>query len=106
MLRFQGPQNYYLAYRIAGGTNALRVSKIVNGTETVLKSAPIPALPLNSFFKIEGSAIGTTLKLSLDGVLKLTVTDPIFASGQVGVLLGTGTGAKQYRVNKFDAGVQ
>jgi hypothetical protein len=106
MMRFQGPQNYYLVYRIAGGTNALRVSKIVNGTETVLKSAPVPALPLNSFFKIEGSAMGTTLKLSLDGVLKLTVTDPTFASGQVGVLLGTGTGAKQYRVNKFDADVQ
>ena len=106
VMRFEGPQNYYLAYRIAGGSNALRISKIVDGTETVLKSVSISALPLNSFFEIEGSAMGTTLKLSLDGVLKLTVTDPTFAGGQVGVLLGTGTGAKQYRVNRFDAHVE
>jgi len=106
LLRFQGPQNYYLAYRLAGGSNLLRISKVVNGTETVLKSVSTSALPLNTFFRIDGSATGTTLKLSLDGVLKLTVTDPTLTGGQVGVLLGTGTGAKQYRVNQFHADVQ
>ena len=106
VLRFQGPQNYYLAYRLAGGSNLLRISKIVNGTETVLKSLSTPTLPLNTFFTIQGTAAGSTLTLSLDGVLKLTITDTTFTGGQVGVLLGTGTGARQYRVDKFHANVQ
>ena len=73
VLRYQDAQNYYLVSRLAGGTSALRISKVVAGTETVLKSMAVPNPASNTVFRLEGQATGTALSLKLDGVPKLTV---------------------------------
>ena len=73
MLRYQDAQNYYLVSRVCGWTSALQISKVVNGTETVLKSMSLPNPVSGTFFRLEGQANGTTLTLKLDGVQKLSV---------------------------------
>ena len=84
-------QNYYLAYRMAGGTSVLRVSRVVNGTETVLASAKIGNPTLNNVFRLGGRANGPTLSLDLDNVQKLSVADSTFLSGAPGLLLAPNT---------------
>jgi hypothetical protein len=120
VLRFQDTNNYYLLYRQMGGSSQLRISRIVNGIETVLASAGTPQPALNTFFRIVADATGNKLTLKLCAATStstgitcstvaqtLTVTDSVLAGGSVGVLLGTGTGStQQYRVDKFAAQVQ
>jgi hypothetical protein len=120
VLRFQDPNNYYLLYRQMGGTSQLRISRIINGIETVLVSAGTPQPALNTFFRLAADATGNKLTLKLCAATDtstgatctkiaqtLTVTDSMLAGGSVGVLLGTGTGStQQYRVDKFAAQVQ
>jgi glucose/arabinose dehydrogenase len=89
VLRYQDAQNYYLLSRVSGGTSALRISRVVNGVETVLKSLALPNPVNGTFFRLEGQVTGTTLTLRLDGVLKLSVVDSTFAAGNVGVGLGS-----------------
>jgi len=46
--------------------------------------------------------VGTTLKLSLNGAVKLSVDDATFSGGSVGILLGTGSSStRQYRADDF-----
>ena len=120
MLRFQDPNNYYLLYRQMGGSSQLRISRIMNGIETILVSAGTPQPAVNTFFRIVADATGNKLTLKLctatdtsTGITcstvaqTLTATDSMLAGGSVGVLLGTGTGStQQYRVDKFAAQVQ
>jgi PKD repeat protein len=58
VLRFQDPNNYYLLYRQMGGTSQLRISRIMNGIETVLVSAGTPQPALNTFFRLAADATG------------------------------------------------
>lgn len=102
VLRYQNPGNYYLAYRASGGTSALRISRIVNGSETILKSVGFPNPAVNTWFTITGQAAGSTLTLKADGVLKLTVTDTTFSTGSVGMMLGSvPAAATSYRADDF-----
>jgi hypothetical protein len=105
VLRYQDPRNYYLLYRLTGGTSVLRISRIVNGAERVLASVPIANPAPNSFFHLSGRAWGTLLILELGGVPKLSVTDPTFASGSFGVLMGSSS-TKAQRIDNFTAAVQ
>ena len=41
VLRYLNAGNYYLCYRQIGGSSVLRIAKVVNGVETVLKSAAV-----------------------------------------------------------------
>jgi outer membrane protein assembly factor BamB len=121
VLRFQDPRNYYLLYRQVGGSSQLRISRIINGFETILATAGTPNPTVNTFFRITAEATGKDLTLKLCSATdtstgtacttfaqKLTATDPMpLAGGSVGVLIGTGTGStQQYRVDKFAAQVQ
>jgi outer membrane protein assembly factor BamB len=120
VLRFQDPKNYYLLYRQMGGSSQLRISRIMNGFETILASAGTPQATVNTFFRITADATGKNLTLKLCSATdtstgtacntvaqKLTATDSMLAGGSVGVLIGTGTGStQQYRVDKFAAQVQ
>ena len=40
-VRYKDPRNYYMCYRQTGGTSILRISKVVGGVETVLRSYAI-----------------------------------------------------------------
>jgi outer membrane protein assembly factor BamB len=102
VLRFKDPKNYYVFYRQSGGTNALRISKVVNGIETVLAKQTVGLPALNTFFRLGGDASGTSLKLILNDAVKLSVTDATFSGGSIGILLGTGSSStRQYRADDF-----
>lgn len=109
VLRFQTPGNYYLISRLTGGTTALRISKVVNGVETVLKSVsirnPVAGVP----FHVKGTVTGNVLNLYLDGALKASVTDAssTFSGGSVGLLLATSSGStRSYVADNFAASVE
>jgi len=120
VLRFLDPLNYYVLYRQMGGSSQLRISRVTNGIETILKTAPVTQAALNSFFRLSGDASGRTLTLRLctatdtstgaqcvTTAQTLTVIDSALAGGSVGVLIGTGTGStQQYRVDNFAAQVR
>ena len=89
LLRYQDPRNHYRLYRIVGGASQLRIAKIVNGVEFLLKTANIPNPAVGSAFHIAASVTGTTLKVAM-GSVQLSVTDSAFATGAIGVLVATG----------------
>jgi hypothetical protein len=65
--------NYYPCYRQIDGSSVLRIAKVVNGVETVLKSASVTNPTQGSRFTLSCQATGGSLTLRLDGVIKATV---------------------------------
>ena len=87
--RYQNQSNYYFFYRTVGGTSSARISKIVNGAETVLASAAIANPSVNSPFKIEGRAIGNNLSIFVDGIVRAKISDSTFSNGKTGIFVRT-----------------
>ena len=56
VLRYQGPGRYYRIYRNTGGSSVLRISRVVNGVETILKSVGVPIQPRTSSFTWRGGS--------------------------------------------------
>ena len=73
VLRYRDAGNYYLCYRQVGGSSVLRIAKVVNGVETVLKSASVTNPAPGARFTLSCQATGGSLTLRLDGVTKATV---------------------------------
>ena len=65
IVRYRDALNYYVCYRMTGGTSVLRISKVVNGLETVLKSAPSANPAKDAMFQLSCSAESSTLTLEL-----------------------------------------
>src|SRR4029453_16111374 len=86
IMRYRDALNYYMCYRMAGGTSVLRISKVVNGLEIVLKSAPMGSAAKEAKFRLTCSAESSTLTLGL-GSSSLTVSDSSFSSGSVGLAM-------------------
>lgn len=105
VLGYKDPLNYYILYRQTGGTSRLYICKVVNGVEKVLKYLALPNPAKNTFFRLEGRVSGTTLKLFLDGVEKLSVSDTTYTAGPVGILLGSKV-VKSCRADNFNATAQ
>ena len=104
VLRYQDPQNYYLVSRQDRRTSVLQISKVVDGSETVLAVTAVPNPASNTFFRLEGEANGATLTLKLDGVQKLSVVDSTFSAGNVGIGLGSmSTTGQAHRADNFAA---
>ena len=103
-----GAGNYYLCYRQIGGSSVLRIAKVVNGVETVLKSATVTNPVQGSRFTLSCQATGGSLTLRLDGVTKATVADPAATvSGSVGFAMGGSSGGGiSHRADDFSAIVQ
>jgi hypothetical protein len=95
VVRYQNDQSqsYYLCYRQVGGSSILRIAKVQNGVETVLKSVGIANPAVETFFKLSCQASGTTLTLSIDGVIKLSTTNGIFTTGSTGYTISTKKGS-------------
>ena len=104
VMRYQNPQNYYICYRQTGGSSILRIAKVQNGAETVLKSVAIGNPALNAFSTLACQASGTTLTLQLDGVTKGSTSDATFTTGSVGYAISTKGGS--HRADNFRAIVQ
>jgi hypothetical protein len=105
VVRYQNAQNYYLCYRQVGGSSVLRIAKVQNGAETVLKSVGIANPALNVFSKLSCQASGTTLTLSIDGVTKVSTINGIFTSGSTGYTISTLKGSS-HRAENFSATAQ
>jgi len=105
VLRYRDAHNYYLVSRVTGGSSVLRISRVVNGSETVLAKMPIRNPVKESTFAITGRANGDTLVMELDGAQKLSVTDGTFTTGSVGIFLKA-TAAKPHRADNFTASAE
>ena len=107
VLRYRDAGNYYLCYRQVGGSSVVRIAKVVNGVETVLKSANVTN-PKGARFTLSCQATGGSLTLRLDGVTKATVADPAATvSGSVGFAMGGSSGGGiSHRADDFSAIVQ
>lgn len=109
LARYKDAKNYYACYRQTGGSSVLRISKVVNGLETVLKQVGISNPQKNALFTLRCALQGTTLTLSY-GSTKLTATDATFGSGSVGMTIGyptAGSGTTvSHRGDNFSATVQ
>ena len=107
ILRYQNPTNYYLLYRQAGGTSALRIAKVVNGVTTVLGSISIGNPQVNVLFQMTATAIGSTLTLT-QGTVTVSAIDGArtFASGNAGILMGSTGAAVSHRADDFSATAQ
>jgi hypothetical protein len=108
VLHYVSAGNYYLCYRQIGGSSLVRIAKVVNGVETVLKSATVPNPAQGARFTLSCSASGGSLTLRLDGVTKATVADPAATvSGSVGFAMGgTSGGGVSHHADDFSAIVQ
>ena len=108
VLHYLNAGNYYLCYRQIGGSSVLRIAKVVNGVETVLKSATVANPVQGSRFTLSCQATGGALTLRLDGVTKATVADPAATvSGSVGFAMGGSSGGGiSHRADDFSAIVQ
>ena len=91
-----------------GGSSLLKISKIVGGAETVLKTASIANPAAGASFHFQATANGTTLTVSV-GATQTSVADPnaTFGSGSVGLFLHSGGGATPvHKADAFQASVQ
>jgi hypothetical protein len=104
VVRYQNLQSYYLCYRQVGGSSLVRIAKVQNGVETVLKSVGIGNPVLNAFSKLSCQASGSTLTLRIDGVTKLSTSDGTFSTGSAGYAISTK--AASHRADNFSAVVQ
>ena len=103
LLRFQDFRNHYRLYRISGGSSQLRISKLINGAETILKSVQVPMAPVGAPFHLVGSVVGQTLTLTM-GSTTISVNDTKYATGTIGVLVNTGPAAT-HSADNFCAGI-
>ena len=84
----------------------LRIAKVVNGVETVLKSASVTNPAQGVSFTLSCQATGGSLTLLLNGAAKATMVDPApIVSSSVG-LGGTSGGGVSHRADDFSAIVQ
>jgi len=104
--RYQGPANYYRCYRSTGGNSTVRISKVVNGVETVLNWKNIANPAKGGFFTMGCQVSGTTITLLVNGVAAISIKDATFATGSVGFMMGyvpaTGVGVS-HRADDFSA---
>jgi hypothetical protein len=102
VVRYRDAKNYYACYRGAGGSSQFKVSKVVNGIETVLKAVAVPQAPLATPFTVSCSASGNIISVGDGSVVKASVTDMAFSSGAVGVK----TDKAGLKVDNFSASAQ
>jgi glucose/arabinose dehydrogenase len=105
LLRVQDERNYYLFTRRSGGTSYVYISRVVNGVETVLATHNVANAPKDTFFRMEARADGNVLTLFLDDLFQVSVADSTFASGGVGLGMGSlsGSQAQSQRADNFRA---
>ena len=71
------------------GSSVLRISRVVDGIETVLGQRSFPNPGRGTWFRLGARADGKLLTLELNDVPLFTVTDGTFAEGTLGLLLGS-----------------
>jgi hypothetical protein len=109
IMRYRGASDYYVCYRLAGGTSVVRISKVIKGIEIVLKSVSVSNPSKGVMFRLTCSAENSTLTLEL-GSARLTASDSSFSDGSVGLVMGSdwqlGGKGPSHRADDFAAAVQ
>jgi hypothetical protein len=105
VVRYVDPQNYYMCYRQLGGSSVIRIAKVQDGAETVLKSAGIGNPARNTLFKLSCAVSGSDLTLRIDGVTKLSTSDDTFSTGSAGFAMWTQK-VGSHRVDNFSMTAQ
>lgn len=82
VFRAQDPQNLYMWQLNEGGT--LRPHKLVNGTYALFKQVDIGTISAG-WHDLKIECTGSTIKTTLDGVLKDTTVDGTYNHGKVGI---------------------
>jgi carboxypeptidase T len=83
-LRYSNTTNYY---RLTWNRTTSRwdIVRVQGGVLSTLASSAVTTLPLNADVTLLAEAIGSTLRLSVNGVVVVSTTDSAFASGRFGV---------------------
>lgn len=94
VLRYQNSNNYYALYRQTGGVSMLRISKFVDGKETVLAQTELSNPPKDVYFRLSASVDTGALTLELQDpsrttTLKVQAQDTTFLEGSFGFLIGS-----------------
>jgi len=84
IFRAQDGCNYYVARANAAEGNT-RIYISVNGVRTQLGATALTPIVAGTWHTLEVTASGPDLRASLDGVEVVTVSDPTFAMGKIGV---------------------
>ena len=85
VVRYRDARNYYVCYRQAGGSSQWKISKVLNGKETMLKALSVAQAPIGSPFKVSCNATGNTISIGDGSATKASVTDASLASGSIGI---------------------
>jgi len=81
VFNWQDDLNTYMFYWNAEGSYR-RISKWINGTETIIATEPVPYVP-NTWYIIEITTIPGNIKLSINGAPVFDVNDNTFTHGKV-----------------------
>lgn len=81
MARHSNDQNYY--YVALRNTNVLRLAKRVGNSFTTLATTSLP-VPANRSYRVRLEAVGTWLRVYVDGALRLQARDSTHRRGSVG----------------------
>jgi hypothetical protein len=106
---YQDQQNYHTCYRQTGGSSVLRLSRVVNGVETVLRTVGLPNPPKGVAFPMTCSVNGTTITGTV-GTTTASANTAIVGTGTVGFTMGYPTAGKgtaaSHVADNFSATVQ
>ncbi len=115
LVRHNDARNYYACYRQTGGSSVLRIARVVNGVEKILKAVAVngavAGTPFTLGCEVKTGAAGTaTLTASLDGKPLVTASDATFVNGSVGFGIGYAKSgsraARSHQASHFSASVQ
>ena len=109
LVRYQDAKNYHTCYRQTGGSSVLRISRVVNGVEAILRTVSLPNPPKGVAFPMTCSVNGPTITGTV-GTVTASANTAIVGTGTVGFTMGypsTGTGmATSHVADNFSATVQ
>ena len=106
--RYVNAGNHYVCYRQVGGSSALRIAKVINGAEKILKSVGVSNPSRGASFTVGCEVTGTMIKASL-GAKTISATDGALPTGAAGFFMGYAGGsggASEHTADSFQATVQ
>ena len=89
-VRSDGTNTAYITYFDSGGTGLIYLYKRIPGTNTYLGDSGSSVLAVDTTGTIKLEAIGTAIKVYVNGVEKVSATDSAIASGKPGLHALTG----------------